>query len=278
MATLDLNDARNPYLFSALSAWARNDPAAAKAWLDTQPVAPGESRDYLLAGLIRGLSTSDPAAALKILLDAPASPERNGSLEFLLRAWTGISLEHAFAQVAALPDSLLREQAIGKLTANLTADQLEAAQSWAQSLPSPQERNAACTGIAARWSQSDPAAAADWAAGLQDPATRTTAFGEIGTRWARIDPLAAGDWLSARAGQPETDLAARSISWSTVGIDPDRAFSQVAAITRAGLRDETFEQVGRFWLSRDPQAAKRFLERESNMPPSIREKLLQSFE
>ncbi len=280
LAGLKLGDARNPYLFSAFSKWAALDPHAARAWLEANPLPAGDSRDYMLASLIRGLAVSDPDAALKILLDAHPSPERTGSLDFLIRAWTGVSLEHAFEQIAALPDSAgqLKTNAIRKLTSILTGDELASAGPWADGLSSSRDRNAAKVGIAARWSQTDPTAAAKWASGLNEPETRSKAYGEIGTRWARIDPLAASEWLTNHQGQPEMDLAARAIAWSTVGIDPDTAFSQVAAITHEALRDETFEQIGRFWLSRETLTAKQYLEKDSPIPPAIRESLLDSFE
>lgn len=274
LAALDLGDPRNPFLFSALSRWAAQDPDAAIVWFEKSSDG---SRDYLAAALVRGLATLDPDAALKLLVASPASPERSGSVDFLIRAWSAVSLEHAFGKTATLPGPLKRI-AIEKLTASLAGDQLEAARAWATSLQNPQDRESARTGIAARWSQTDPVAAITWANGLEDPATRATALGEAATRWARITPLDAGTWVDAHRGKPEADLATRAVAWTTVDLDPDTAFNRVAAITHAPLRDETFEQVGRFWLSREPIAAKRFLESESAMPPSIREKLLESFE
>lgn len=280
LAQLNFNDARNPYLFASFSKWASLDPTAAQAWLNQNQQENQETNDYMLASLIRGLAVSDPDSALKILLAAPNSPERSGSLEFLIKSWKGLSLKYAFAQVAALPDAsgVLKEQAIQKLTASLSSDQIEAAQDWASGLAANEDQLAARIGIAARWSQRDPEAALEWATTLSDPETQSRALGEVGARWARIDPIAASAWLAENSGQQTTDLAARRIAWSTVGIDPDLAFSQVAEITYATLREETFEQVGRFWLSRQPQTAKQFLERESDLPEDIRENLLRSFE
>lgn len=79
LAALTLEDERNPYLFSALSQWARQHPQAAVAWFQGQEFAGDQSQDYLIAGLIRGLAASDPAAALDALLAVPESPERSTS-------------------------------------------------------------------------------------------------------------------------------------------------------------------------------------------------------
>ncbi|YCM42830.1 hypothetical protein V2O64_16095 [Verrucomicrobiaceae bacterium 227] len=273
LADLELDDARNPYLFSALSQWAMQDITAATAFLDSLPNA---NRDYLLAALVRGLATHDPDAALDLLLKSPASPERTGSLDFILNAWSQISLEHAFQKLPTTGP--LKAQAIQKLTATLTRDQFVPARTWAQALTDPSDRQSALTGIAARWSQSDPVAATAWAASLADPQTQSLALGETATRWARRDPAAASAWLAENPNSPTLDLAARSIAASTIGLDPAQAFSQIATITHAPLREESFEQIGRFWLSSAPQKAKAYLQQDTLVPAPIREQLLQSFE
>lgn len=277
---LEFNDARNPYLFSALTRWAAGDPGAVVAWIEARHPDSGPTRDYLLAGLVRGASTHDPERALKLLMQSPPSPERTGSIDFLLQAWNRVGTAHARERVAALPanEDGLKERAIRQLVATHPADELVSARTWASGLSDATDRLAARTAIAANWSRHDPIAAVEWAEGLEDTATRSRALGEIATRWARTDPLAAGRWIERNADRVDHDMAARAVAWSTVAIDPDTAFAQVAGITHAPLRDETFEQLGRLWLSEQPQRAKRFFEGESPIPPPIRERLLDSFE
>ena len=277
---LDFNDVRNPYLFSALTQWARKDPDAARLWVEARYAMRGPTRDYLLASLVRGMARRDPDSALQVLLAAPASPERTGAIDFLLEAWRQTDLEHAFGQVATLPasETRLKERAVSQLVAGLAPSELALSRAWAAALSSPEDRRIAQVGIAANWSRRDPVAAAEWVSSLDDTVTRSRAYGAVAIRWARVDPLGASRWLGRYADRPEYDFACRAVAWSTVGIDPDIAFKQVAAITSVPLRDETFEQVGRIWLSEQPQEARLFLEGESSIPPAIRERLLDSFE
>jgi hypothetical protein len=277
---LDFNDPRNPYLFAALSQWASADPQAARAWFDATRSDPGAVRDHLLAALVRGIARNDPAEALRTLLAMPNSPERTGSIDFLVQAWRREDVEAAMTNVAELPDSerSLKGRAIRQLVDALSPDDLATARSWAGQLADPQARLDAHAAIAAHWSRHDPTAATGWAAAIDDPAIRCRALGEAATRWARIDPPAAADWLAAHAGRPDHDLAARAVAWSTVGLAPAVAFKQVAMITTESLRDETFEQLGRIWVTRQPQIAKNFLESDSPIPPAIRSRLLEHFE
>lgn len=279
LAALTLEDERNPYLFSALSQWARQHPQAAVAWFQGQEFAGDQSQDYLIAGLIRGLAASDPAAALDALLAVPESPERSGALDFLVRAWARDGVPSALSQIADLPttEPALRKRALQKLAGSLTEEQVLAARGDLLVLTSPVDLVTFQVALAARWSQSDPQAAAAWAEKLPSPTAQVSALGQVAARWGRIDPLAASAWLSHSAGEPKMDLAARAVSWSVVGLDPTTAFQQVTSIQSVGLREETFEQVGRFWLSREPVEAKVFLENDTLLPPAIRQSLLQSF-
>ncbi|MEP4076386.1 MAG: hypothetical protein ABJO14_01105 [Haloferula sp.] len=277
---LDFNDSRNPYLFSALSQWSSSDPAAAMAWLQTHHGEAGPSRGYLVASLVRGSALRDPEFALEVLLNAPDGPERVGSVEFLTRAWSNEGFESALANLEKLPgaEDHLRKRAIQQLVTHADPEDLESVKSWAIGMTSEAERQTAIAAFAARWSRKDPEEATEWADGLDDPASRSIAYGEIATRWARVDPLAAGEWLAPHAGDGEHDLAARAVAWSTVGIDPDTAFAQVDGISNAGLREESFEQVARMWMSENAQQAREYFEGDNPIPPAIRERLLESYE
>ncbi|MBK1828934.1 hypothetical protein [Haloferula rosea] len=278
LGRLEVGGSRNPYLFSALSQWAGQDPEAALAWLNSNRDDREQGREYLTAALIRGAATADPDFALKLLLEAPDSPEKLGSVEFLTRVWLQGGLDAAVAGLDRLPmnEAGIRERAIQQIARR--ADDRSAVAAWAVGLPDSRERMMAVSAVAARWSQQDPAEAAAWVDGLASAPIRSDAYGEIGTRWARRDPLAAADWLSEQDGSAEHDLAARGVAWSTVGVVPDKAFEQVASITHAGLREETFEQLGRMWISQQPQRAKSYLEGENLMPRKIRDRLLEVFE
>ena len=276
---LELNDSRNPYLFSALGQWASKDPQAAMDWLSKHHEE-GVERDYLMAGLIRGAAMTDPTVALKALLALPNGPEKRGSVEFVTRAWLNEGADFAVENLAAIPsaESSVRERAIEQIIAHSDLTDQEWLRSWATGISNRNEARIATAAVAARWSQSDASAAAKWVGDLSDGESRALAYGEVGARWARADPLEAGKWLGGNAGSSEYDLAARGVAWSTVGIDPDLAFLQVSGIKNEALRDETFEQLSRIWMSGQPQLAKQYFEGESPIPSELRERLLEAYE
>lgn len=272
-------DTRNPFLFAAFSQWAATDDEGAMRWLNSSYPEKDSTRDYLLASLIRGVARSDPDRAWEFVNSLSAGPEQSGSIDFVVKGWFDQGLPTALAKVEELVnlDDPLQAQVVKRLLANLPLSDLPAAREWAAALSDNEQKASAQIAIAANWAQRDREGALEWVNGLSD-AVRRNALGEVATRWARDKPYEAAAWIAEAGPLRERDLANRAISWSLVGIDPEAAFSQIATITNPLLREETFEQVGRLWLSSDPQQAYAYLQKESPLPPDIRATLLQSFQ
>ena len=272
MNQLEFDDVRNPYLFAALSQWAVQDQESALAWVAGQQPEKEESELYLKAALIRGMARNDPDAAAAFLLKQPKSLMRS-TIDFVLGAWAQESLQRAFAGISGLPAEL-RILAYGKIAKHLSPETLAQACEVSLSHESSKERAALQKALADRWAQRSPEEALAWAEKIPIPDVTAT----VAKQWARQEPLKASTWLATRRGTPEYDLSARAVAWSVVGLDAHLAFSQVEAIQSEGLRLETFEQMGRFWISDQPTQARAFLEGDNPLPPDLREALLSHFE
>ncbi|MGJ8695201.1 MAG: hypothetical protein ACSHYF_02710 [Verrucomicrobiaceae bacterium] len=279
LSSLSSPDPRNPFLFAALSRWATLDPAAAQAWLENYAIPSDVSRFYLNAALIRGLARRDPDQALSLLLTQPKSPERTGSLDFILGAWARQSTASLFQALTQFPksDPALRLAAFKKALTHLHPDSLAEATSFSANLP-PEEQQIFRQALASKWAQRDPEAALAWAADLTEPNQRALSLAAVTTHWARHDPLAASQWLDQNPESPALDLSARAIAWSTIGLDPSRAFAQITKIHSDSLRQQSFEQISRFWIAAQPETARNFLTNDQSLPPTLRESLLSYFE
>jgi len=275
LSELEFDDVRNPYLFAALSQWASQDPEQARAWLLSHRPEVEESALYLNAGFIRGVARQDPEAAVAFLLEQPKRVGRS-TIDFVLGAWAQDGVSRLLSGVLALPADRadLRIHALEKAAAHLSPEMLVEARELSQTLRDEKEREALQAALADRWAQRSPEEAMEWAQGLAQP----QAIGRVAKHWARQEPVKASDWLARREGTPEYDVSARAVAWSVVGIDAERAFSQVAEMRSQSLRLETFEQMGRFWLSDQPKVARAFLEGENPLPPKLRAALLSHFE
>lgn len=268
---LKFDDIRNPYLFAALSQWASQDPQKALAWLtNILPEIVG-SEHYLNAALIRGMARKNADDALAFLLDQPLSSQRS-TIDFILGAWAQDGASHLIENINKLPENL-KLHALQKAAAHLSPEMLNAARGLAKTLADPQERSTWQSSIAERWAAREPKTALQWA----EEHTNPEVIGVVAKHWARQEPLKASTWLDTQRGSPIYDLSARAVAWSVVGLDPNQAFSQVEAMQSEGLRLETFEQLGRFWISDQPVQARAFLEQENPLPVELRDALLSHF-
>ncbi|MDB4265195.1 hypothetical protein N9891_00440 [bacterium] len=274
LSELEFPDVRNPYLFSALSQWASDDPAAARLWLEQNIPADEDSALYLRAALIRGMARSDPSGALSELLAQPISLGRS-TIDFLLGEQAREGSEALFSFLNLVPSDAgdLRLVALKKAAGQLSREMIPAGLEFSEGLADVEERVAFQEALADRWALMEPQEALAWAAELQQP--RVLAV--VAKQWARQQPLEASEWLEGQRGALGYDLSARSVAWSVVGLDPDLAFSQVAQMQSEGLRRETSEQLGRFWISDQPQVAKAFLSADQSLPADIRKSLLSHF-
>ncbi|MDP0492392.1 MAG: hypothetical protein Q7Q71_15195 [Verrucomicrobiota bacterium JB023] len=278
LAALEFDDARNPFLFPALSQWARLSPQAARSWLVRNHPQANETQAYLNAALIRGLAQVNPNEALDQLLDSPPSPERRGSLDFLLTEWANEGLAHTFDQVLQLPEAekQLRQHALQKLFTNLLPDELPEASRRIEKLADASEQTGAATTLATHWAHHDAEQALRWASELKSPGLRAKAIGAAALGWSREAPFAASRWLDDKTS-PAYDYAQRAVASTIIAAQPEEALAQIARITNHSLREESFEQLGRIWLSKNPQGFLAVINRDSNMPAAIRDKLLQHF-
>lgn len=274
MNELEFDDLRNPYLFAALSQWALQEPERALAWLNRNRPEQEESKLYLKAALIRGMAKGDPDTAIAYLNEQPKSLGR-ATIDFVLGTWAQGGVLRVLSGISKLPAERagLRVLAFEKAVAHLTPEMLDEARKYSMTHGSWEERNAFQKAIADRWAQREPKEALGWAEKISNP--NVTAI--VAKQWARQQPLEASAWLATRRDDPVYDLSARAVAWSVVGIDPQLAFSQVAGMKSKELRLETFEQMGRFWVSDQPVQARQYLEGDNPLPLELREALLLHF-
>ena len=240
---LAIPDVWNPYLFFALGQWSRQDPEAALQWLKANyPDEMNESGLYLTAGLIRGMVHSEPEKAFDILLAMNPGPEQRGAVDFLLQTWAQQGSKSLSEYLDRIPEKneRLREAALRKAIQYLPTEEFATMNEWASQLPNLEDRLTTQTSIAAHWAQRDGPAAMDWAGNLPDDdyGIRSEAMARAVTYWGREDPDKAFEWASEHHGDPNYDRARRSLAFSTVGYQHEKAFEEIAQITDPAEREQ----------------------------------------
>ncbi len=253
------------------------------AWL-TQHTSP-ELRDEVLLSL-----GSTYYLAPEIALALPPGRIRSQALGRMLTDWSRKDAPAALAwanEHAADPGVVAATAQVqaAQLAEIATAEPATALAEWS-TLSDPRMKKASLTPIAEAWGQTDPAAALRWqteqsaALGIQNSSTSSY----LVSMWAKKDSEAALRWTENYLATTSTEqtpwlpqklLGALAGSW-----DEKAPFAPTAdlfaKIQDPALRSETLTKHVAEWLTKDPAAAKAWLESHDALTPAQAAALLEA--
>lgn len=169
----------------AASEWARNDPAAAKAWALDLPS--GRRQRLALAGIATGIIAPDPAGALAWMQSLPEEKRTDGLHSVVFQVWAESDPQSASQQALALPLGGAREKSLLSVAETRSRRDPKSAYEWIQQIPDARTRNLAAVSALSEWAKTDPDAAMNEASRLQGGTVRADA--QIGV----IKAVAIGD-------------------------------------------------------------------------------------
>ena len=210
---------------AALREWARSDPDAMLAHLETLDV--DTQRRVLLGGALGGVVRADPARILEMARSFP--PEVRSPLEQItLRSLAQRDPVAALRYAERMPPGMQRQQLLAMIAQSYGQKDPEAALAWARTMPGSQPNLTAAVigGIA----QTDPDRALDLAMALTSPMERSQA-------------LQAAIMVGARS----SDAGARAMA------------ERIAALGDRAVQDGTMSMVLTMWSSRSPENAMQWL-------------------
>ena len=162
-------------LYRIIAQWGADDTEAAIAWIGEQGFD-SHQRYTFIQSISDRLLRRDPLAAMALLDEIPAGPNRNSRMTRLLRRWSRQDSAAAVAWARALEDPAARARALKQISESVSASDPELALELADSLPSAEFRNQAFERYVDARARKDPEAALEWAGGLEDEDRRRTAI------------------------------------------------------------------------------------------------------
>ncbi|MGK0186277.1 MAG: hypothetical protein ACI9R3_002060 [Verrucomicrobiales bacterium] len=258
---------RGAALESIMSGWVSRDPEGAKAHL--VEVSDPRERSVLRKGIVRGLATTDPGAAMEFATrsmgaDASAAERSWGwfSLNEDVREIASVQVDHgtlhATEWAAGLPDGPAKAIAFKQVAEALVrGDPLEAAR-WVEAHAEEDYAADAVRRVALELARNDPMEAIHWANGLSDQ-SRNKALQEAVHHWTTSDPVAASEYLADMPSSSARDVAVGSFAGEFGSEDPQIAAAWAGWIEDDALRVEALETVARTWLQGDPHQARQWL-------------------
>jgi hypothetical protein len=197
----------------AASQLARNDPAAAIAYVDT---VPSNMRATWLSSVADGYSQRDPRSAANWIAQYQGQAGYDAAVAAIAgrtAATDPVAAARLFdsINVAEAPDAPQTSQRIANAW---TQRDVRTAAGWAAAIPDEQARAAAVGAVAAQWVERDPAATRSWTLGLPSGAARDSALTAVLGRTAgsTIDPVLLDGFSTSQAKETAVGIAARTIA------------------------------------------------------------------
>ena len=238
-----------------LGAWARTDAEAAVAWVDAQG---GEAKS-LMASLIDGLLPDDVITLAAIWPRVAADAVDDAPVAGLFRGLASTDPARARALLGGMPAGASRNMGASAFAEGWARGDVEAAYAWAKALGDPAERESALRGVFRAWAEKDPQAVAGRLDELTTQEYRDTngqplARGEHPARaivraWAEQDPLAAAAWLRQRPGDG-IELFRELFASEILPLRDTWSVAEVSAMMRQPGEKEVTDRVGDLFQSR----------------------------
>ena len=214
--------------------------------------------------VLRGLVSSDPAAAERYFLALPEAQRSTETLSEMLSQYSNTDPKKAFDFAISLQNPQEQTAAVTGLFSNWSREDPEAAAQGWKKLPEGQSRLEALDNVATSWGQSDPEAAKSWADSLSGT-ERARALAAVLPALARDNPVSASSQLSTLIATPpdgmEKNLAssAGSLAGQWAEDDPASASTWAAALPNGQSRDEGLKAVSKSWSQYDAVATAQWL-------------------
>ncbi|HEX2746404.1 MAG TPA: hypothetical protein VHM91_00285 [Verrucomicrobiales bacterium] len=266
--------------------WARNDPDAALAWVDTLKDSPLH-RDALRS-TVAVIAQQDPEKAQALAASCPAG-DRRLVLQSVASAMAESDSKSALSWAGGLTDPLERQRCLATIASSCGYRDTDAARSALELMPAGTMRTQTFENVLGWMSYMDPNAAKSWADTLKgDEKTRalqevayyfavenpdagsqlladlperrgtSEAWGRIASLKADKDPATALTWAGSLDSEPNRLRAVTGIFSNWSQRSPQAAAAALAGMTNANERREAAGIVAGNWANRSPVEAEQW--------------------
>ncbi len=208
-------------------AWANSDLRAAAAWISSLPDDP--ARAVSARAFSYEAARDDPLDALRMVIDLPASRERDDAVTYAISQWASGDAASASSWALQVSDPQLRQRLFSAIAVGAaTLSPSDAAALAALALePGPRQADVVVS-IVQRWAQSSPRAAAEWLAQFPDGPVQLAAVENLSAIWGTRDPAGLSNWIQYLSDGPVRDAALSAYAGDLGLTDPPQDPSKVA--------------------------------------------------
>ncbi len=240
---------------SGLAGWALQDPAAAQAWLKSQPDSTEMDSFAMARGLTSGLARADAEAAISWVKDLKDDVSRQRLAQVIAGEKIKQDLNKAAQWAVELKDPQMRTGAFESVVDQLYANDPKLAAAFVTEHGGEEFTSGAAATLARRLTATDPQQGLRFARGLPSGFSRQEAFSNAFEEWAAHDPTAASTALQSLTPGPDRDAAIPGLATSVAKDEPEAALIWAEHISDAELRQHTLVDTLRLHYRKDPDGA-----------------------
>ncbi|MBK1882262.1 hypothetical protein JIN85_07540 [Luteolibacter pohnpeiensis] len=262
---------RSRIVTEALSLLAREDPLAAKKWLDQhgKEFSDAANSDTQIS-ILTGSAKNNPVLAFQMLKDLDPDQMSRGAAMLAQTATTNEErtalLQAMRSELGNLDSDEQRQQVkgsfISSLTASLARGDFESSTAWLDEANFSQEENALIAGGMqyANTLQSS----GEWIAWMSDHMPSEQLAGSVNnlvSEWTRNDYQSAGKWLQQAPDDAAKAPAVQAYARSVAPYEPEIAEQWALTLPASETRDQTLQMIRSQWPESDPDGKAAFEKR-----------------
>ncbi|MEO5716281.1 MAG: hypothetical protein ABIT37_22570 [Luteolibacter sp.] len=258
---LGKNQMNGHMISSALSRWAKDDPAGALEWVRTNGAKfPDLVTDDAKRGLVSGAATNDPKLAFKLVGELGLTDKSQAISSIMSAAKTPEERTATFTAfreyLAGITDEKARDEAANSaswsLTRNVVASGFNSATQWIEKTKlTPDELAKFTDGLQNNVKSGETGQWIEWV-GDKLPADKSKdVIRNMVSSWTQSDFQATGAWLNTAPAGPAKNTAIRSYAETVSRYEPEAAAQWAETLPPGEDRDQTLKRIYRNWPKKD---------------------------
>lgn len=144
----------------AASLWARKDPSAAIAWVDSLPS--GYMKNQARSQIAVDLAQRNPAIALEQATDIPGDQGRK-AVFLVMQTWIRNDYLRAVTHISVMPGGITKDRVIASVAGGLAKIDPHTALALVLQMSPSRRKNQSLSDVASSWARKDPDDALEWA-------------------------------------------------------------------------------------------------------------------
>lgn len=250
------------------SEWARQDPAAAMAWVNTLTT----DKEQAMTSVVAEVSKTDPKKAAELL--ASMSGDKSSAYRSIAANYGAQNFAEAQAWVRTLPADD-QADAMASAISGLSNKDAQAAARELASMAAGEAKDRAVQDVVGDLARVDPKAAAALLKQQGSENAQRNGIRELIPAWVSQDPAAALTYANSLEVEKNRDSALQTYVWSNNKGAPADLVKVAETITDQGDRDRSIGIAAARWMREDATAAKAYVEQSTILSDDTKQHIIE---